>query len=222
MNFTHEDFQKAIRISNAVQDYFRINYNKTKVRSTDVYEYLIKHNLIEKDRHNGLHFKKFLDQLKSAGLLMQLVPQCKSEVTDGGKNQWYFIPISNEKLQAMRNKHAGKKAEILHLPEMKEERINLLLEVERPKIAILPKRENPEFTSQQIEIRKSHPRAYEYWSEKEVAIMRRFFLSTHNINKTAELLERQPHIVKEKLEELGTIPDAAIPNFTGRSERSDQ
>lgn len=206
MNFTHEDFQKAIRISNAIQDYFRINYNKTKVRSADVYEHLAKCDLVEKDRHHGLHFRKFLDQLKNAGLLLQLIPQCRNEVSKKGSNEWHFVRIPDEKLQAMRSKHSGKKADIVHLPEMRQERINLLLEVERPKIEKLPKRDdNTEFTSQQLKIRKNYPRAYEYWSEKETAIMKRFFLSTNNINKTAELLQRQPHIIKEKLEDLGML-----------------
>ena len=133
---------------------------------------------------------------------MQLVPQCRSEVSEKGKNEWYFVRISDEKLHATRSKPSSKKANVLHLPEMREEGINLLLEVERPKIEKLSKRNICEFTSQQLEIRKAYPRAYEYWSEKEIAIMKRFFLSTNNINKTAELLQRQPHIIKEKLEEL--------------------
>jgi hypothetical protein len=204
MNLAHEDFQKAIRISNAIQDYFKINFNKNKVRSTDIYEYLSKCNLIEKDRHNGLLFREFLRKLKQAGVL-SLIPQCECISYQSKNYEWHFLRMSDEKLQAMRSKNLGKKADVVHLPKMKEEGIDMLLNIERFKVERLPKRDDCEFTPQQLEIRKNYYRAYEYWSEKEIVIMKHFFLATQNIYKVADLLCRQPHIVREKLEELKVL-----------------
>ena len=74
MEINHEDFQKARRISREVQRYLE-EINEDGLRSTDIYPILAKKGLIEKDRHNGLHFRRFLRKLKDNDLL-KLIPQC--------------------------------------------------------------------------------------------------------------------------------------------------
>lgn len=201
MNLTHEDFQKAQRISNAIQDYFRINYDKMEVRSTDIYEFLAKYNLIERDRHVGLHFREFLNKLKQGGFI-SLIPQCRWISSPSGTNEWHFVRMSNEKLKEIRNKHTGKRAEAMLVPTIKKEYSDPSLDREKANIARLPRKLNGKLTPQCLEARKSYPRAYEFWSKKEIAIMKRVFSVTDNINKVAEVLQRQPHTVKDKLKEL--------------------
>lgn len=200
MHLTHEDIQQARRISRAIQDYFRIN-NKTEARSADVYEYIAKCNLIEKDRHRGLHFRKFLEKIKTAGML-KLIPQCTYQLTGSGRNEWYFYLVSDQRAELDDIKQTGKQADIVHLPVMREDKIEQLLIKERPNIERLPKSHRADLTLQKKGIRKDYPRAYEYWSAAEIDIMKRVFSSVRNISKVAELLQRQPHVIKEKLEEL--------------------
>jgi hypothetical protein len=47
---THEDFQRAKRISRAIQEYLELTH-ENGLRSTGIYPYLAKKGLIEKDRH---------------------------------------------------------------------------------------------------------------------------------------------------------------------------
>jgi len=68
MGITHEDFQKARRISKAIQEYIETTHQQG-IRSTDIYPYLAKQGLIQKDRHNGLHLRRFLKKLKNNNLL---------------------------------------------------------------------------------------------------------------------------------------------------------
>ena len=74
MEINHEDFQKARRISREVLRYLE-EIIEDGLRSTDIYPILAKKGLIEKDRHNGLHFRRFLRKLKDNDLL-KLIPQC--------------------------------------------------------------------------------------------------------------------------------------------------
>ncbi|WP_431213582.1 hypothetical protein ACQ86N_01280 [Puia sp. P3] len=74
MMITQEDFQQARRISAAIQE-FLFQTGLKNARSTDVYKTLARRGLIEKDRHRGLHFRKFLSRLKEANVLMKLIPQ---------------------------------------------------------------------------------------------------------------------------------------------------
>lgn len=201
MNLKYAEMQQALRISNAIQNYFRINYDKKEVRSTDIYEYLSRSNVIERDRHGGVNFRDFLKTLKQEGFL-SLIPQCRWTTSPSGSNEWHFVRMSDEKLNEIRNKYADKRAYLLHLPKVKPEDVDPLVDIERPNIERLPKRDTADLTSQQFETRKNYPRAYEYWTKKEIAIMRKVFSATHNVYKVAGLLQRQPHIVKAKLAEV--------------------
>lgn len=94
-NITQEDYQRATRISRAIQDYFRMVLN-SKARSQEIYEHLTKQNLIEKDENNGLHFRRFLIKLKDNNLL-HLIPQCKWQPIRNGGSEWYFYKITDKK-----------------------------------------------------------------------------------------------------------------------------
>jgi hypothetical protein len=197
-NITQEDLQRAIRISNAIEDYFRMVL-PSKARSHEIYEHLAKLNIIEKDKHNGLHFRRYLKKLKDNNLL-HLIPECKWQSSDAGGNEWHFYRISNKK-SVKRIKQPNVKPVISHRPVTVEPEIDRLIALARKIINNLPKRDASVFNYQQLETRKNYPRAYEFWTEREIEIMRRAYIKFGRIDKVAELLERQPSVVEKKLEE---------------------
>jgi hypothetical protein len=201
MELTHEDRQRALRIGRAIQE-FLLSTGQKDARSTDVYEFLAHKGLIEQDRHHGLHFRNFLTKLKNAGLL-KLIPQCTHSTSGKGANEWHFYLASDHRAALADIKQTGKKASAVYEPKMTKEEIAQWLNAERPNVEKLTKRDIVQFTPQEIEIRKKYPRAYEYWTEDEIIILQRTYVATRSIDKTAELLYRQPHRIKEKLEELG-------------------
>jgi hypothetical protein len=91
MKLTHEDFQKAKRISREIQSYLE-SANNDGLRSTEVYPVLARKNLIEKDKDNGVHFRKFLRHLMNMGVLESLMPQCKPQKSQTNEifMEWYF------------------------------------------------------------------------------------------------------------------------------------
>ena len=62
MSINAEDFQKARRISRAIQEYME-KENLNGLRSTDVYPILAQKGLVERDRHQGLFFRRFLKKI---------------------------------------------------------------------------------------------------------------------------------------------------------------
>ncbi|NOQ72828.1 MAG: hypothetical protein GQ574_12530 [Crocinitomix sp.] len=88
MHLSQKDFQKARRISRAIQEYLE-KINEEGLRSTDIYPVLARKGLVQKDRHNGLYFRKFLRKLKENNLL-QLIPQCQYRTTETEFLAWYF------------------------------------------------------------------------------------------------------------------------------------
>jgi hypothetical protein len=197
MNISHEDFQKARRISRAIQEHLE-QINEDGLRSTDIYPILARKGLIEKDRHNGLHFRKFLRRLKENNLL-KLIPQCQYRTTKTDFLEWYFyrskIDTSNKVLTQTEDRK-------LITPDLTEQEIDDLIEKAKPQIAVLPKIDSSTLTPQMIEIRENYPRAYEKWSEREIEIMTRAYNKFKRIDKVAELLERQPSAVRKKLGEI--------------------
>lgn len=196
MKFTQEDFQKARRISVAIQQ-FLLQTGMRNARTTDVYDILTRKGLIEKDRHQGLHFRSFLRQLKDANLL-HLIPQCSFNAGSRG-NEWYFNPVSHTS-SGLEN--IKKKALIHHKPVMSREEIESLIQNESENVEKLPKRTDIKYTSQHKELRGYYPRAYEIWTEEEYEILARVFQQCKNVDAVARLLKRQPHIVKEKIESM--------------------
>ena len=191
MNVTHEDFQKARRISRAIQEHLE-QINEDGLRSTDIYPILARKGLVEKDRDNGLHFRKFLRKLKENDLL-KLIPQCQYRTTKTDFLEWHFY---RSKIDAFEKGKAPNNERKLIEPKISEENINDLIEKEKPFVAKLPKINSKNFTPQMLEIRANYPRAYEKWTEREIEIMIKAFKKFNRIDKVAELLERQPSVVR--------------------------
>lgn len=203
MSHKHEMAQRAMRIGRAIQEF--LHYSGLKgARSTDVYPYLVKKGLIEADRHQGYQFRKFLLQLKDEGML-PLIPQCTHTVSKSGYNEWFFNLASEQRAQLENLQPSDKKAAIVHQPEMPAAAIDQLLQLEMPNVEKLPARDTADFTPPELELRKSHPRAYEYWTKEEIDILKRTYIATKHVYKVAQLLSRQPHIVEEKLREFRVL-----------------
>lgn len=95
MGITHEDFQRARRISRAIQEYLETTHQEG-IRSTDIYPYLADKGLIQKDRHNGLHFRRFLIKPKDNNLI-NLIPQCTCNPSlENEFNEWYFYKAKDD------------------------------------------------------------------------------------------------------------------------------
>ena len=204
MRITHEDFQRARRISRAIQDYLEATGHEG-VRSTDIYPYLAKKGLIQKDRHNGLHLRRFLIKLKENNLL-NLISQCTCNPgLENQFNEWYFYKadLKNHKIEVHSN--LIDTAPILIVPDTSEEEIEELLSKAKPFVARLPKRDVNNLNALQKETRINYPRAYEFWTDKEIEIMKRAYKKFQRVDKVAELLERQPSMVESKLIELKVI-----------------
>lgn len=138
MSITHEDLQRARRISPAIQEY--LEYSKKEgVRSTDVYPYLAKRGQIEQDRHNGLHFRKFLPKLKENNLL-GLIPQCTCN--PGLKNEfneWYFYRDNTLFKKDPNSQISKNRNESIISPEISKNEIDETIINLRPQIKQLPK-----------------------------------------------------------------------------------
>jgi hypothetical protein len=199
MNFTQEDFQKGKRISEAIQEFLRQSGMKD-ARSPDVYEMLARKGLIEKDRHQGYHFRKFLLKLKNANVLTQVIPQCTFSSNARGENEWHFHLAT--KRVGNRPGMEGK-AKVVHKPAMSKDEILQLVQEENPRVEMLPVRTDKMYTPQESSIKKNYPRAYEYWTENEYRILDRVYRQCKNVDAVAGLLKRQPHIVKEKIDTRG-------------------
>ena len=199
MSFTQEDYQKAKRISEAIQE-FLLQTGMKDARSTDVYGMLARKELIEKDRHQGYHFRKFLSRLKDAGVLAQVIPQCTVTTNKRGENEWRFhlaVKKAHEPTETV------KTARVVHKPAMSKDEILRLVQEESGNVEMLPVRTDKNYTPQEMSIKKNYPRAYEIWTNMEYMILERVYQQCKNVDAVAGLLKRQPHIVKEKLEERG-------------------
>jgi len=194
MSLSHEDFQKAKRIGEAIQE-FLLQTGMKDARSTDVYEMLARKGLVEKDRHNGYHFRQFLKKLKDANVLSQLIPQC-TFTTNGGENEWHFH-VSAKKIGRPGN--TGTQATVIHRPVMSQEDIRRLVQEESVNVEMLPVRTDKIYSPQELSIRKNYPRAFEYWTDKEYAILDRVYMQCKNLDVVSALLMRQPHIVRDKI-----------------------
>ncbi len=198
MEISHEDFQRARRISRAIQNYLD-SINQDGLRSTDIYPHLARQGLVERDRHQGLHFRRFLNKLKDCDAL-QFIPQCSYQPTSYRSVEWYFRRIPADKQPTQQDDL--KEETIVRAPDISEEEVDHLIELARPHVEALPKRTDiSSFTPQQLAIRRNYPRAYERWTLREIEIMVKAFRKFGRIHKVATLLERQPSVVKKKLRE---------------------
>jgi hypothetical protein len=204
MGITHEDFQKARRISRAIQEYLETT-NQEGIRSTDVYPYLAKKGLIQKDSDKGMHLRRFLIKLKENNLL-SLIPQCNCNPgLENQFNEWYFYKAKSDLHEVIINEVSNEGEIPIIMPAISEKEIGELIIKAKPHIDRLPKREPTHFTVQEKETRENYPRAFEYWTDREYEIMVRAFKKFQRVEKVAELLERQPSMIERKLRELKLI-----------------
>lgn len=202
MGITQEDIQKAFRISRAIQKYLEMS-GKEGLRSTDLYPYLASKGLIEKDRHNGLHFRKFLRKLKDNNAL-NLLPQCTCNPAISNQfNEWYFYKVSKSYFHKEGNIDLNTPPNPLVLPRMAQNEIEILISNDKQQLSNLPVRSDKQYTIQQKETRQDYPRAYEFWTKIEIEILCKHYEAHGVIDKIAELLQRQPSAIKRKLLEIG-------------------
>jgi hypothetical protein len=196
MNITHEEFQRAIRISKAIQAHLE-DINKDGLRSTDLYPILARKKLIEKDKSNGIHFRRFLRKLKDNDLL-KLIPQCKFQY-DKNPNflQWHFYRV--KEMSGNFSKLETTPSKKIITPIISEDEINDLINQAKPHVEKLPKKDESDFTLPQLETKELYKRAYETWTTREIEIMERAYAKFGRIDKVAELLERQPSVIKNRL-----------------------
>jgi len=199
MGLTHEEFQKARRISKEIQNYLE-SINSDGLRSTDLYPMLARKNLIEKDKDNGVHFRRFLRYLMELGALESLIPQCKPQKNQNSNYsvEWYFYRVYNKDTQVVSDKDQRE----IKKPDMVDDDIDELIKEWKPDVEKLPKRNLADFDYPQLETRKLYARAYEYWTPAEIEIMVKAYNKFKKIDKVAQLLDRQPSAVKRKLNEL--------------------
>ena len=112
MQCTQEDYQQALRLSQAIQQYFRLNYNKYTEGTGEMYAYLVKHDLAEPRPDGATPLVQLLGRLKAAGDLSWLLPQCQPGVA--GKDEWRFIRMVDDRVEQIRqqgDKGPGKELE---------------------------------------------------------------------------------------------------------------
>jgi len=145
-----------------------------------------------------LFFRRFLKKLLRNDML-KLIPQCKHKPTSSEDfTHWYFYQANSENLKV---NEIVPKDELVEnkFPEISEQEIDELIVLAKPHVYKLPVREC-EFSPQQLELRKMYARACEEWSDREKDIMYRAYNKFLRIDKVAELLDRQPHIVKRYID----------------------
>lgn len=180
---------------------------KDGFRSTDVYDYLAKKGLIEQDRHNGLHFRKFLNKLRKNDLL-KLIPQCQWKPSAHSEmNEWYFYRTGKTISSHTVTDKSIQNSKSIIMPSISETEIDELITKYKPIVKNLPSRTDKKYTLQEQDTRKKYLRAYEYWSDEEVKLLRDFYLLIKRIDKTAILLDRQPSMVEYRLRTLGFLKD---------------
>lgn len=199
-----DEFQKAKRISRAIQEYLETT-GSNGVRSTDVYPYLARKGIIEKDLNNGLKFRQFLKRLHNYGVLSSVIPQCKPQESASSDifMEWYFYNVPS-KIQKLNKK-------IVEYPQKDfstittDSEADLIIDKLKFTIEKLPKKPVSMFTQNEKNIRKLYPRAYEIWSERELEIAEIAWKLLKKMDKVAKLLKRQPSSVEKRLKSKGIL-----------------
>lgn len=187
---TNDDIIQAIKISQTLQEYFDKNNAGKTLRSTDVYELLVKKNVVERDRHNGIKFREFLAHLKRNNGLHH-IPQCRYESTSGNKTNWFFHTAPEKTIRVKNLKPIELAGKVLTFD------INDL----KSKINALPKCDTSKFTHIQFETREKYKRAYEFWTSTEEQLLIEVVKEITDVFKLSELFERQPSAIKNRLKD---------------------
>lgn len=188
MSIFPSDTTLALRISQALQEYFDRERIVGPLRSNEVYEILVRKGLIERDRHQGIKFRDFLHRLRKENQLY-LIPQCRFEETRGNQVNWFFESTPG-KLPA------GRKLVPIAQAVRKK---TLDLEAIKLKVEQLPKRDTSGFGVVELETRKNYPRAYEYWTKQEENLLKKVYQEIQDPIELSNLFKRQPSANSNRL-----------------------
>jgi hypothetical protein len=188
MTISSTDTTLALRISQALQDYFDRERIVGPLRSNEVYEILVRQGLIERDRHQGIKFREFLHRLRMENQLY-LIPQCRFEETRGNQVNWFFESTPGKV-------PTGRKLVPLAQAIQKK---TLDLEAIRHEVAQLAKRDTSGFGVVELETRKNYPRAYEFWTAKEEELLKRVYGEIQDPIELSKLFKRQPSAIEGRI-----------------------
>ena len=193
-----DEFQKAKRISRAIQDYIE-STGANGIRSTDIYPYLCRKGLVEKDLNNGLKFRQFLKKLYGYGVLSSTIPQCKPQKSASSEKsmEWYFYKVNSNNEKKTKSSESNITKSFRNITSDNE--ADVIIKKLNKTIEALPKKHPSSFTYNEQNIRKLYPRAYEKWSVKELEIANIAWKIFKKIDKVAKLLKRQPSSVEKRL-----------------------
>ncbi|EMS33172.1 hypothetical protein C943_00449 [Mariniradius saccharolyticus AK6] len=191
MTISTSDTALALRISQALQEYFDRERIVGPLRSNEVYEILVRKGLIERDRHQGIKFRDFLHRLRKENQLY-LIPQCRFEETRGDSVNWFFESTPGKV-------PTGRKLVPLAKAVQKK---TLDLEAIRQEVEKLPKRDTSGFGVVELETRKNYPRAYEYWTQKEEELLQKVYSEIQDPMELSRLFKRQPSAIENRLGKL--------------------
>lgn len=189
---TDSEKLKAIKISQALQDFFNKNSGTTNLRSTDAYEILVTKKLVERDRHCGIKFREFLNYLNKNKAL-DLIPQCRAVKANYRYTNWFFHSEPNKTISS-RN--------LIPTSDVNKKIILDKSEILK-KVNLLPLRNKVSFTPQHIETRETYKRAYEIWTPEEEAMLLDVASELRNLDVLGDLFLRQPSAIKSRLKRLG-------------------
>lgn len=191
MSISSSDTTLALRISGVIQAYFEKNGIFGPLRSTEVYEILAKEGVIERDRHQGIKLRQFLNRLRRENQLY-LIPQCRFEETSGHQVHWFFESAPGKQT-------AGRKlVPLSHAIKPKTlDRDDL-----KTKIQELKKRNDDAFNRGELELRKIYPRAYEFWSKAEEELLLIAAKEIQDHMELSRLFGRQPSAIERRLNKL--------------------
>ena len=199
---SQDEFQKARRISRAIQKYLETT-GSNGLRSTDLYPYLSRNGFVEKDLNNGLKFRQFLNKLYKEGSLTELIPQCKPQKSFSSEifMEWYFYRVNeNKEPLSQTSQHIKKFSSITS-----DDEIDIIINKLRLTIENLPKNPSSSFNFNERNIRKLYPRAYEIWSARELEVLKVVWKIFLKVEKVSKLLKRQPSAVEYRLKKMGII-----------------
>lgn len=191
MPLTPSETLLAIKISQAIQNYMDKHPNELNLSSVDVYNELRKYGLVEEDRHGGIKFRQFLKKLHEENAL-DLIPQVRMEARSGKTVNWKFISAP------------GKTIRVKNLKPLDKAGIVPTIDVEaiRAQLDQFPKIDPSNLKHGETEIRKSYPRAYEFWTPTEEALLKQASEQINDIFQLSKIFHRQPSAIQRRFKEV--------------------
>jgi hypothetical protein len=94
-NISSMDLPKAISllriISGEIDEFFNTTSQITVARSTDVYDFARRKEVIRKEFPTGRDFSRFLRKMEQDGILRQIISNCNVDVANPNFYQWRFF-----------------------------------------------------------------------------------------------------------------------------------